>query len=256
MEFSKFAELLYPFSGYSNQGDFVVRLFSEITNFDNEEQEDKALNINVNTARGYFNEGSSINAVAKNLAGHIDTVRFAGYLDEMITEDDSRQNLVDKFKPYIPEITQFNANDMIAELFARIIVEASEAPRKGQKRKAVKTEKEARSLKDVFGRRLFIESDGICHYDGCGRPLYLTVNGEKQPQYEVVKIDQKGDSTITNLIALCPNCAVIHKMNQSSEDVQRLGSIKVDLLLKEQAKVTAAATDVDSGIRAVIQKIG
>lgn len=253
MQFKEFAKRLYPFFGCSNQSDFVVRAFEKITDFD--KIGDDALDIPPDTAKSYFNGSTSINVVAQKLNGNIDKVKFSEYLLK-ITSDDSRAQLSETFEDVCPGITPFSVCDDIAALFEQIISEAATAPRKSGRGKKKALQNEARELKERFGTRLFLESECLCHYDNCGRPLYVTSAGSKEYAYEVVKIDPDGGTGVNNLIALCPSCAVVHGMNRDPESIRRLQKIKADQLIKENAKITAAATDVDEGIRSVIRKIG
>ena len=253
MQFQDFAKLLYPISGCKNQSDFVVRIFEAITDLDDLSED--ALDIKPDTARAYYNGGTSINVIAKKLAGHIDKIKFSEYILS-VTSDDSRETLATKFETYCPGVTGFNICDELGELFKRIIEDAAAPSRKGSKKLLTKQGNESEFLMKKFGTRLYIESDGICHYDNCGRPLYVTANGNKQYSYKIVKIDQNADAVVSNLIALCPNCATIHSMNQNKDEIRRLQAIKANIVLKENAKITASDTNVDSGIRNVIRKIG
>lgn len=216
---------------------------------------DEVLDIPPDTAKSYFNGSTSINSVAQKLAGNIDKVKFSQYILD-ITSDDSRAHLAGEFEDECTGTTGFSICDDLGELFEKIINEAATAPRKGRKKKKSASLDEARELKERYGTRLFLESECICHYDNCGRPLYVTNNGNKEYAYEIVKIDPAGGIGANNLIALCPSCAVVHGMNHNTEMVKRLMSIKEEQLRKEHAKITAATTDVDEGIRNVIQKIG
>lgn len=253
MQFKEFAKLLYPISGYKNQSDFVVRLFEEITDLD--DVGDEVLDIKPDTAKSYFNGATSINTIARELAGHIDKVRFSQFVLE-ITSDDTRDRLAAEIQSIYPEANGFSVCDDLADLFETIINDAAAAPRKTGKGKRKAVQDEARQLKEKYGTRLFLESECLCHYDNCGKPLYVTNNGNKEYAYEIVKIDPAGDTGVNNLIALCPSCAVIHGMNQNEAAIKRLRTIKEEQILKEQAKITAATTDIDEGIRNVIRKIG
>lgn len=248
MDFSEYAKILYPLSGLKNQGDFVVLIFERITDFG--EDNDYCLNIKPNTAKAYFNGNSSISMKAKEMAPHLDARKFQEFLEELLSYESS-ETLVNTLKKYDASINVQNVFEKASLMLKSIIEKAAGIDESEDTNNYYGTTE----LKKEYGRQLLIEANNVCHYDGCGKTLYIKEDEKSSDVYEVVIIDDNKNVTSSNLIALCQSCASKYNINKTNEKIRRLKEIKDNLVQKEIMRTTASEVSVDRGIRAVINKI-
>jgi len=126
MVFKEFVQLLYPvIGGSSSQAAFVKTLFDIVSTEDGqsvvEEQSES-------TYRSYFNGNTGISRIAKKLNVCKESENFVSYIEQF--PDETVTNLCDVFREYLPEINNFNAGHLLAELFRTILIEAAGTKRK------------------------------------------------------------------------------------------------------------------------------
>lgn len=129
MEFRKFVQLLYPIiGGASSQAAFVRTLFEIVATEDGlsvlEEQSES-------TYRSYFNGNTGISRIAKKLNVCKESENFVQYIETF--PEETLDNLCDVFREHLPNIDNFNAGHLLAELFRTILIEAAGAKRKSPK---------------------------------------------------------------------------------------------------------------------------
>ncbi len=132
MEFKEFAHSLYGIIGSQQKvGTFVRTLFENIVTEDgltavNDLEDD--------TFRNYYNGKNGISKIARSIAIYTDAEMFVVYMDQF-SEPTVQSMLIDSFISDIPDITQLNLSDKLAELFVTIIKDAAGTTRKAKTEK-------------------------------------------------------------------------------------------------------------------------
>lgn len=106
------------------------------------------------------------------------------------------------------------------------------------------------------GLRLLLETKGYCPNNNCAEPLFITKNGKSQNWFKAtrIRLDRPADQ-FENLIALCPKCHDEYVLAPSTNETQRLESIKVMLMRESLAKEAASEIKIEAEIADVIHKI-
>ena len=147
MKFKDFAQLLHPIiGGASSTYAFVRTLFDTITT---EEGQSVLNEIKVETYKAYFNGNTGITRIAKKINPFIEPEEFVEYCNQF--SDATSISLCDSFRPYLPDITPYNAGELLAELFIQIIKEAASFRRKSitQSERQVRKEKIRKAIEQV-----------------------------------------------------------------------------------------------------------
>lgn len=260
-EFSMFASKLATyFQGEKSPEEFTRTLFDKI--YLNSKGDALLHDMETRTLRGYFYHGRDITNLAKKISGDLDSGYFEKFID---TEtDDTINGLCTDFAEECPGIDESNFKQKISERFTQIIRNAA-APKRRKKSKELPAPQNVEatevaalrpSLKEQFGAVLVAEERSVCPNDGCCAPLFVNVEGELGPNFEVACIDPSapGDKA-ENLIALCPSCYSRFMAGRTDTQIQRLKQIKKELVDDYEAKETGASQRIEDGIRRVLEKI-
>ena len=125
MEFREFAQLLHPIiGGASSTHKFVKTLFETIVTNDGLSILEE---ITEETYKAYFNGNTGISRLAKKISPYIEPEEFVQYFEHF--SDATMTSLCNSFRPYLPEITPYNAGELLADLFQEIIKNAASAKR-------------------------------------------------------------------------------------------------------------------------------
>lgn len=256
MDFSQFAKILYSvFADGITVDVFTQTLFLNITDYA-ETETNPVENYTLPTFKSYFNGTNGISGIAKKINKHIDTVKFAAYINGL--PDGATDNLCDALNPYIEDVTAFNASEKCAALFKGIIIAAAVTTKK-KATPAVRdgsTAVAAVKGTEKYQTRLLIESKGLCPNDNCCQPLYIDAGGQTQMDYTITVINPSlPPNSFSNLIALCPECSKRYLLAQDDAKIKRLEEIKKTLLEEAETMGTLAGTKAEEGVERVLRKI-
>lgn len=256
MDFSQFAKILYSvFADGINVDAFTQELFLNITDY-SESEDNPVETYTFPTFKSYYNGTNGISGIAKKINKHIDTVKFAAYINGL--PDGATDNLCDALKPYIEDVTAFNASEKCAGLFKEIIITAAGTTKK-KATPAIRdgsTTAVAAISAEKYQTRLLIESKGLCPNDNCCQPLYIDAGGQTQMDYTVTIINPAlPHDSFSNLIALCPDCSKRYLLSQDTARIKRMDEIKKQLMEEAETMGTLAGTKVEEGVERVLRKI-
>lgn len=145
-------------------------------------------------------------------------------------------NVADKIAQWLTEIVQVSAK-MIQKTELEI-----------QKQQVLSTD-----LKNTYGAYLLKECKGCCTFEGCGKLLSVTVNGNLQNVYDVTLIEKSGKQTVENLLAMCPQCYATYQIDNKTH--KHLKNIKKHLYSQFQDENTLNTSEFEKGLTEVIKKI-
>lgn len=113
-----------------------------------------------------------------------------------------------------------------------------------------------RELKSKFGAYLLRETRQVCPNYGCMKSLCQSTDNKSAFDYSVVQIDPKFErDNVENLIALCPECARKYLFSLTTDSINRMVDIKLEISnLADADEVLSQQTIVD-GVGRVIQQI-
>lgn len=121
MNFKMFAHILRPIIGQGkNIQDFTRILFEKIVTDEGLLQME---DYSESSFKAYYGGQVSISSLAQKIYIYVEPEKFSGYISDF--PDAVVQSLCESFEEYLPEITLFNAGDMLAGLFEKIIKEAA-----------------------------------------------------------------------------------------------------------------------------------
>ncbi|WP_157075966.1 ABC-three component system protein [Neobacillus fumarioli] len=173
--------------------------------------------------------------------------------------EDAQSSISSRLSEYFPDINAFNTPEKCAKIFRDILIESAIS---GKNKKATSTTSKSGQLvsddgiKNEFGLRLIMETNGICPNDNCYQPLYVTSNGKTAASYEIAQIDPKlKPDSYENLIALCPKCKNKYLISPSQDDIKRMADIKRHLMLEANAIEALANSKIEAGVNRVLRKI-
>lgn len=261
LTFSEFAQILMPILGSgANTAEFTKELFSNITTFPDDMDGDynPIHDVTSSALKSYFNGTRPISSMAKKINKYIDIDRFENYINS--ANEDAQSSIGSKLSEYFPDINAFNTPEKCAKIFKDILIESATS---GKNKKATSTSSKSGQLisvdvlKNEFGLRLILESNGICPNDNCYQPLYVTSNnGKTAANYEIAQIDPKlKPDSYENLIALCPKCKNKYLLSPSQDDIKRMADIKRHLMLEANAIEALADSKIEEGVNRVLRKI-
>lgn len=260
-EFQRFAQKLASyFQGGDTPEEFTRILFEKI--YLNPNGDSLLYDIETRTLRGYFYGEHNITTLAKKINRDLDSKYFEEFID---TEtEDTIKGLCHDFAEDCPGINETNFKLKISERFRQIINTAATPKRKKKKKNVLAPQVTGTSeiattqlsVKEQFGALLVAEECSVCPCDGCSTPLFLNIGGHLGANYEVALIDPSMSASILeNFIALCPSCYNRYITGRTDEQMQRLKSIKKNLIADYEAKETVSMQKVEDGIRKVLEKI-
>lgn len=148
MKFYEFAQLMHPvIGGASSTHAFVKTLFSAIIIEDGKEVLEE---VGVETYKSYYNGNTGISRIAKKLNPYLEPEEFIAFCNEF--QDSTRDTLCVKFREHLPEITAYNAPELLAALFRDILTEAASTKRKSTAKNAKrKATEQSQRIDDATG---------------------------------------------------------------------------------------------------------
>ena len=189
---------------------------------------------------------------ARSIVYKLKTERLAAEIKRR--PKDCRIALAEDLKPYFPSVDKDNVGDVVAELLREIIretagiVEPEELIR--QRQQALSAD-----LKNKYGELLRNEAGDHCPFPGCGRELLKVCEDRSTPFYEVCAIEKEKELTVTNLIALCPECYSIYSIDNDKKREQELSAVKKMLLAQKNISQLIDSLPLEKGIASVISRI-
>ena len=197
------------------------------------------------TLRKYVNPNDTKHClpakIVKQMHDYIEPAKFSTYL--LTKSDLTLEDLAKAFEPYIPGVTSHNVHDECADLFKKIlddIIGINQQP--GQLSLAtVMAESLPPAVKEQFGARLLLETEGFCPAKGCTNELKeIADDGSAVPTYAPTLIDGMRPPVFENLIALCPACHARYlaerKTSTQGKMLDFLQKKKQELMVRDTAR--------------------
>ena len=254
--FSEFAQTLSVYYNRRNDNiEFTRELFSHIYKGSIDKTDTFIEDMEPRTLKGYYYGEHDITMVAKKISGALDIGEFAEHLK--LDSEDSITGLCDAFKCTCPDIDKATYGIVLAERFQVIIQNAATTKRK----KALSAQKADKaesidSYADKYGISLVAEEQSICPSDGCTNSLFLRIDGQIAPDFEVIVIDpSKPVNGEDNLIAMCPDCAKKYKLVSDPLKIHRMQEIKKRFTDIADRQEIVSQQKVVEDVRRVLTKI-
>ena len=152
-------------------------------------------------------------------------------------------------------INQSTTEDNIAEIIADIFVDIIRTTAGLTSPDVLVKQKQLQSsgdLKVKYGKYLLKECDNHCPMSGCSKLLFVSNATDETDVYEISRIDKKKDSTINNLIALCPQCFATYQMDTSSTITKELVKAKKALSKRMENMIDLDNMQLEKGLTSVI----
>lgn len=177
-------------------------------------------------------------------------------LTERINErpKSTRDALAKELRPYDNCVTEDNVGECAAKMLVAIILRAGGLS-SDEDLERVNKEVTLENLKRKYGAALYQESNGICHFPGCGKQLYRMENGRIEYVYSICVIDDSKNKSVSNLIALCPDCNAKYIVKHTKKLTSELKITKKTLVSSVESKELLDDIRLDEGITKVISKI-
>lgn len=229
----------------------LLAMITSVSEADWGTKKDPSSRVKDDTLRSYSKRGLT-KAFAKSIVYRLTPERLASMIQKRPSA--LRQALAEDLQPYNDSANKDNVGKIIADLLVEIIrTAAGIVP--ADELIVIKQQETAVELKHKYGELLRNEAGDCCPFPGCGRALFIA-NGDKAiPSYEVCIIDKgKGDS-ITNLIALCPNCYAVYSVDTDKAKTRELNAVKKILLGHKESARLLDDLPLEKGIIAVISRI-
>ena len=113
-----------------------------------------------------------------------------------------------------------------------------------------------KDLEQKYGLSLLQECNSLCPLPECSKPLYIKKHEEKQPYFQIIQINpQKPYDRLSNLLAVCPECAAKLNMQKTEQDVLKLAEIKQRMQKNEEVLEIASEEKIEQDITSLIEKI-
>lgn len=255
-EFSEYAQALSVYYQRDNDPiEFTRDLFAHIYKGSTEGADAYVHDMEPRTLKGYFYHEHDITTTAKKISGALDIGAFAEYLK--LDAEDSVTRLCDTFRSTCPDIDASTYEIVLAERFQTIIENAAK-PKRKKTLSVVKTVKacEIDEYTEKYGVSLVAEEQSICLNDGCTNSLFVRVNGQIAPDYEVVVIDPSLPVTgEDNLIAMCSGCAKKYKLAADPAKIRRMKEIKKHFTDIADRQEIVSQQKIVEDVRRVLTKI-
>ncbi|MDO4867393.1 MAG: HNH endonuclease signature motif containing protein [Clostridia bacterium] len=229
----------------------LLAMITSVSEADWGTKKDPSSRVKDDTLRSYSKRGLT-KAFAKSIVYRLTPERLASMIQKRPSA--LREALAEDLQPYNDSANKDNVGKIVADLLVEIIrTAAGIVP--ADELIVIKQQETAVELKHKYGELLRNEAGDCCPFPGCGRALFIT-NGDKAiPSYEVCIIDKgKGDS-ITNLIALCPNCYAVYSVDTDKAKTRELNAVKKILLGHKESARLLDDLPLEKGIIAVISRI-
>ena len=175
-------------------------MITELSETDWDAPKDPTNKVKESTLRNYSKQGIS-QKLARSIVYRLDKDNFINEISEKPL--DVRKLLADDIHPYNPSATADNVSVIITDILIDII-RAAAGLTSADKLNEQKQLQSSSDLKSKYGGYLLKECDSHYAMPGCGKLLYVSKDANVSNVYEITHIDKKKETSIDNLIALCP----------------------------------------------------
>ena len=216
------------------------------------------------TLRKYVNPNDTKHSlpakIVKQLHDYIEPAKFSTYLQTK--SDQTMEDLAKAFEPYIPGVTSHNVHDECADLFKKIlddIIGINQQPDQ-LSLATIMGESLPPAVKDQFGARLLLETEGFCPAKGCTNELKeISADGSAVLTYVPTLIDGMRPPVFENLIALCPACHARYlaerKSSTQGKMLDFLRNKKQELMIRDTARSVLPRYEIEAGVDRLLRKI-
>lgn len=255
MEFSDFSRILYSYIGSGDEyPKFVLELLSLVSSNKDDffcNQNNPFLEMDTSTLSGYFNGSKKISKKnAGVIKSNFDSTEFIDKIDSLSV--DLKTNLAKELG--VEDIDIKALPEKCADIFLQIISDI--ALGKKQEKVSLNTNSGKKDLEQKYGLSLLQECNSLCPLLECSKPLYVKKDDEKQPYFQIIQINpQKSYDRLSNLLAVCPECAAKFNMQKTEHDILRLAEIKRRMQEKENISELASEEKIEQDITTLIEKI-
>jgi hypothetical protein len=116
------------------------------------------------------------------------------------------------------------------------------------------------AVRDQFGARLLLETEGFCPAKGCTNELKeIAADGSAVPTYVPTLIDGMRPPVFENLIALCPACHARYLAERKSSTQGKmlafLQNKKQELMIRDTARSVLPRYEIEAGVDRLLRKI-
>lgn len=208
--------------------------------------------------RKFYSKGPT-KKLAKAMLGRLTRDNFT----DSISSDDyatdvgtvKRESLVRAVKPFADnenDVTEENVAEILFDLF-KLSLEYIVNPDLENDRKLKRAETDSEKAKRIYGAALLEDCKHICSKPGCSAHLQTVAsNHQSRNDYEVVCISSE-KKEYDNLIALCHGCFNSYILKHTKAEEKELLSIKALQRQISDARQTLRTTDIETGIRKVVE---
>lgn len=255
MDFKTFYSILFNrISDTLSSGEFVRDLIAMITTVPEEEwglKKDPSNRVNIKTYENFAKR--KINkTTCKAIVYRLSPENFIESINTRPTA--TLELLANDFLPYEPTANKDNIASIMADIFVDII-RTTAGLTSVDKLEEQKQLQSSSDLKSRYGKHLLKECDSHCAMPGCGKLLYVSNGTNLSDVYEVARIDRSKDTSIDNLIALCPQCFATYQLDSSTKTVKSLNASKKSLSIQMESMIELSTIELEKGLTSVITNI-
>ena len=266
MTFKEFFNIIFDILGEGKDiAVFMQELFDQILEPpDGENFVNPLYDKTPGTLRKYANPNDTRHSlpakVVKQMRDYIEPAKFSTFL--LTKSDQTLADLAAAFEPYIPGVTSHNVHDECADMFKKIlddIIGLNQQPDQ-MSLATVMSESLSPAVRDQFGARLLLETEGFCPAKGCTNELKeIAADGSAVPTYVPTLIDGMQPPVFENLIALCPACHARYLAERKSSTQGKmlafLQNKKQELMIRDTARSVLPRYEIEAGVDRLLRKI-
>lgn len=266
MTFKEFFNIIFDILGEDKDiAVFMQELFDQILEPpDGENFVNPLYDKTSGTLRKYANPNDTRHSlpakVVKQMRDYIEPAKFSTFL--LTKSDQTLADLAAAFEPYIPGVTSHNVHDECADMFKKIlddIIGLNQQPDQ-MSLATVMSESLPPAVRDQFGARLLLETEGFCPAKGCTNELKeIAADGSAVPTYIPTLIDGMRPPVFENLIALCPACHARYLAERKSSTRGKmlafLQNKKQELMIRDTARSVLPRYEIEAGVDRLLRKI-
>lgn len=218
------------------------------------EKENPALSLSDASMRRFLSSGKFTHKYASSVLPYFDPFDLVLRVDDL--SGAPRDGLLKALRGVDPTLTGGTLGDWVGSYMASVFEEAS-----NRSDAAVLAERglEAARRKIAHARLrgpLEAEAGGFCPQKGCGHPLILERDGQPLENFDIVTIDPAADATIiSNLIALCHDCALVYGDAPDADKIAEMRQVKDRLIKSTQSRVVRSNIKLFEDISDVLERI-
>ena len=255
MEFKTFYSMLFNrISDTLTSGEFVRDLIAMITTVPEQEwglKKDPSNRVSIKTYENFAKRNIN-KTTCKAIVYRLSPENF---IESINTRPKAALELLAKdLLPYEPTANSENVAKLLSEIFIDII-RTTAGLASVDKLEEQKQLQSSSDLKSKYGKHLLKESDNHCAMPGCGKLLYVSNGINLSDVYEVARIDKNKNSSVDNLIALCPQCFATYQLDNSSKTTTNLKATKKSLSVHMESMIELSTLELEKGLTNVITNI-